>query len=459
MDSQIDFFEWQAASPLLAGLEPPMSFEDLGIALGYDPRAQYQGRSIPERQRITEAHKISQFFAPTAKQITAAANVYQMWWNGLIARDPRIAAQRAHPYQAAQWMGRPISEWPWFPGGAPGAVFSGMTGGGKSVLKERLLSLIPQVVERPANTECGWAKLLQLNWLNVSMPTNSSVGALVREIAAEMDRVLGTDYLSILQKGKNVQMQILQVLLWLSNHRCGLLVIEESQKRNMTEVLGPEFLLLFLKILNFGIPMLVIGNPKALDALKQFSQDGRRFTDGGWTDFYPELSPLTDAWVNDFVPSIWGWYVMPTPDEPLDNPAVYLWMKTGGVPALLARLRRDSQIAALFAGSPCVKLEHIETAWVGDTMRVMHPLILALTTQDEAALDDMPDIPSEWFASVWNEIKKDSVIDAAKKRAAALATKEKKAARRVGKVQPGGLSPKKPTKKAGERAPRAARKT
>ena len=405
MSDEPNFFEWQAQNPLLQGLMSPPDFVSMGVALHHDPRTAYGGVAIPEDQRMIEAFKIKNLCSPTKLMVQTAMRIYLMWWNALIARDPRMPARKAALYASAEIVGKALKDLPWNLSGATAAILESMSGMGKSLLIERLCSLIPQVIVRGKNTEAGWLQLKQLNWLRVSMPTTATRGAFVLDIALAMDKALGTDYASIVAKERSVERALVRIVHYLDLHFCGMLIIEEGQKRNLTEVIGSEFLLFFLKVMNAGIPVLASGNPKAMTIFETFVQDGRRFSDGIWCTLYPALSWRSEEWSVDLVPRVWAFSVMPEPDEPIPDLAQFLWERTGGWPEALARLRRESMCLALFEGSPNVCLEHVQAAFEGPEIAPLRSVIDALVKRNAVELKAHTDIPVEWFIVQWEQLR------------------------------------------------------
>lgn len=448
-----DFFEWEAANPLLAGLPGPMSYGEMEAYLDYDPADAWKEQPIPDEERRGAAEKVIHRFVPVHRCVDAAMRLHQGLLNGLKARDPRLPQNRAAIYERAALAKTPLKHLPWFSSGAPGFVFSGSTGEGKSMLIERYLAGIPQVIVRPANTEYGWLDLKQLVWLKVSMPANGGRLGLLAEVAAAMDGVLGTDYSRQLRAhGTTIDVQLVMVLIWLNTHRCGLFVIEETQERTAkTATFGAEFLTYFLKILNWGIPTLLIGNPKALKAVEDFVQDGRRFAEA-WIDFYPISDPQDPEW-DALVLALWRWRTTKEPDEPLPDLESFLWSRTGGHRAALAVLRRESLTAAIDAGSEKVSKSHILTAFHSAGYRKRQRLIAGLVKKDIGSLETFSDFPVAGLAQQWAR-ERQAQEKAARDKAASPATPEIDSVGEViGKPSPKRTRSRAPASHTGEAPP------
>lgn len=407
------FFEWQAANPLLDGIPSEMTYKDMAAFLAYDPADAWMGEVVPDSQKRSAAYRVVDLFVPTPRCVRAAQRLHEGLLNGLIARDPRLPRNRSTIYERAALAGRmrqnktKMVSLPWFSGGAPGFVFSGSTGEGKSMLIERYLAGIPQILVRPANDECGWRELKQLVWLKVSMPANGGRLGLLLEITQAIDRSLGTDYQRELRtRGTTIDVQLVLVLNWLSIHCCGLLVIEEAQERTAnSETFGAEFLTYFLKVLNWGIPTLLIGNPKALAIVESFAQDERRFSEA-WIDFMPISDPEDPEWKDFLVPAIWSWRMTREPDEPIEDLHRFLWQRTGGHRAALSLLRRETIIAALDEKSARITRKHVIAGFHGIGFRKHQKYIASLIQRDIGTLQMYDDFPVAKMAKQWDDEQK-----------------------------------------------------
>lgn len=405
-----DFFEWRRANPLLKHIPASMPFKEMGMALRHDPRSAWGGVLPPVDQMHVHCYGIKDLFAPEYQHIDAAMRFLSMVHVSLNQRDPRLPQNRALLYEQGRLKGKTLKEvpWraenPWNMGGAMGGVIEAITGEGKTLFVQRLCSLFPrQVVQHEASEENGWIDYKQLVYLRVFMPTGAGKAGFILEAAKEMDRLLDTKYADELTAhGNPVEKQLVLLLIWLSVHRCGVLIIEEAQERIIGAVdFGKEFLLFFLKVLNWDIPLLLIGNPKALSVVRTFSQDNRRFSDAAWCTLEPITSWRDPAWKDDLVPAVWGYNVLPDPDEPIPKLPEFLWGLTGGSRSALARLRREALIAAILEGASSVTMKHIIHGNAGQSMRSLHSFIGAFVKKDVKLLNKFTDVPLERFAAKW----------------------------------------------------------
>lgn len=405
-DGQQTYFEWEDANPLLKDIPLGLTFESLGMILPHDPKLLWEDIETPMNRMSRVIRKIDQVFVVTKTLVDFALQFMGLLIQGLEARDPRIANSRARLYETGRFKGMPLAQLPWLSGMAGGMVLEGMTGVSKSMVIKRILQFLPQVVAHKASDDYGWTQLKQLVYLVVPMPSSARLGPFLLEVVMQMDAVLGTSYATSMATSRlSDDKRAVLVLHWLSVHRCGFLIVEECQERNLPQqVFGSDFLSIFLRAMNWGIPVCVVGNPKALATIRTFTQDGRRFSAGHWFTFEPVWDFRTSVWRKDFVPGIWGWSPVEAEHQHIPNLEQYLWKKTGGIPGFLAILRRESLMSAWRAGRKHVEQADVEAAYMGRAMAMHHRLIDALTTYDAGTLAALTDVPADSIVARWQEL-------------------------------------------------------
>lgn len=405
MNTQATLFTLDDGNPLLAPLLPEKSFLEWADCLSFDPLGSTQQKG----GKIAESHfqHIDQLFIPTRRAITLAMNLSAMMVASLRRRDPRVLANRKYLFQLAtfadQVNSHNIDTLPWIGEGAAGAILRGPTGCAKTHSCDAFLRLLPQCVAHGPNKECGWESLKQLVYLRVPMPSDASRKGLLVNIVWKLDEALGTSYSEDVNARLTQEVLLVEVLKLLTVHRCGLLILEEVQERNVqAKVLGSEFANLFLKILNTGIPLVLVGNPLSFEHIMGFTQDRRRLTSAGLFDFMPAFDQFEEEWALDLVPGVWGWSLLSQADEVVPNLAQLLYERTGGIPALLGVYRRECMIEAFRAGSTHVTMAHMDAAYWSPSMASMHDLIETYRDKDLKGLAERySDQPVAYLAEMW----------------------------------------------------------
>lgn len=405
MNETMDLFAWDAGNPLITNLPEEKSFLEWGTCLRYDPREKWLGGLQSPRE--SHFYTIEEVNIPTERSIRFAVSAYTMLLVSLRRRDPRLPHNRRRIYEFAELsrgtLGKELESMLWFSDGATGLILQGPTGCSKSHSLDAFLRLLPQVVEHGPNPDCGWLSLKQLVYLKIPMPPDASRGTLLYTMIKEIDRVLGTNYAPDVAKRKTVGEKMVDVLQILTVHRCGMLILEEVQVRNVAPaVLGSEFVALFLRILNCGIPLVLVGNPIAFGHVLDFSQDLRRLTSAGMFNFGPVFDGDDPEWKCDLVPGIWNWTLLPKKDEYIPNLSTLLYQRTGGAHDFLVKYRRESLIEAHRSGADSVSITHMDAAFYSPSMIGLHKLIACYVKKDGGLLSSISDQPVGYLADMWD---------------------------------------------------------
>lgn len=399
-----DLFSASGENPLLLGLPRMRTESEWGRLLMHRPRVP-TGPEVEDWQRLDAVPQTNNSFVPKLEETEAATRMQMAMLSSIRNRDPRVEANRVMVYAADPATHETMEDIPFAMVAAQGAIIRGPTGGGKSSFLFRFLSHFPQVIHRDGDESLGYLKLKQLVWLVAEMPPDPSRGGLLESIAHAMDKALGTDYLKQLEKVTKLESKFVWVIHWLLLHRCSFLVVEEAQKGNLdTPVLGEAFQRFFLRLLNSGIPVALVGNPLAFSELETNSQNMSRLTSAGLWDYYPEFTWATERW-KDLVTYVWGFTVFDSnKDKPIEYLHVLLWILTGGSPSYLARLRKEALIKAISMGKDYVDKAVLLAAANSAVMRGVRPLILALVGRNDAALAKFKDQPVEYFRERWTQV-------------------------------------------------------
>lgn len=405
MNETMDLFAWDAGNPLIAKLPEEKSFLEWATSLRYDPSEKWLGGLQSPRE--SHFYTIEEVNIPTERSIRLAVSAYTMLIVSLRCRDPRLHHNRSRVYELAELkreaLGKELESLLWFSDGATGLILQGPTGCSKSHSLDAFLRLLPQVVDHGPNPDCGWLSLKQLVYLKIPMPPDASRSTLLYTMIKEIDRLLGTNYAADVMKRRTVGERIVDVLQILTVHRCGMLILEEVQVRNVAPVvLGSEFVALFLRILNCGIPLVLVGNPIAFGHVLEFSQDLRRLTSAGMFNFGPVYDEDDPEWKYDLVPGIWNWTLLRKRDAFIPNLDALLYQRTGGVHDFLVKYRRECLIEAHRSGADSVSLVHMDAAFFSPSMIGLHKLIACYVKKDVTSLSSISDQPMGYLTDMWD---------------------------------------------------------
>lgn len=391
-------------NPFIRHLEACLSDNDLAERLTYFPLQGLDLGALSTQARMNILDRMQlEMFEPTTTSLQIAINLFRLIRRGYLPRNPEHPDVRRKLMTVASFSGQEISKIPWFPTYALGMRVAGETGTGKSYEISRALNLLPSGIVHERNEKAGWTHLVQVVWLYVPMSHDGSLGGLLLNILCAMDAVAGTEYAStnslIRLTNEKLAVRIAAILL---THGVGVLVIDELQSRNFNGGKhGGLAATFFLRVLNFGIPVVLVGNPFGMEALDRFSQDMRRLSAGGSFDMKPMAESAFD-WQECLLPALLRYNVMPKPGIADDEGGASLFTYSGGIRDYACRIRVESQRLALGLGSEQVSLAHMKAAFEGPAFSPKdRQLIMAFRDRNPILLQEWEDIRWETYARDW----------------------------------------------------------
>jgi hypothetical protein len=388
----------------LEALGPCIDYMDMSTRLAFSPlkNVVLEGLSATQREDLLALRK--QLFVPTTMAQDIAAALQVLHREGYIGRNPHNPEVRRKIFEIANSADKDLSEQAEFFNHASGIIMAGITGVGKSTILDRYLSLLPcQVREYGAGEIPGFTAFKQVVYVKVSMSGDGSRGGFLLGLLSEVDKLLHTDFYEQYSRGRIlIDTLLVKVGVILSTHYCGMLIVEEIQPGNFSGSQHmDEIAKFFLRLLNFGIPVVLVGNPLGFTKLKPHTQVTRRLTNGGSFKLHPSVGAGDFDWDELMVRHVWEFDVMPEP-TPLDSAIrAKLFERSGGIYDFLVRLRAESQRIALRQRKKAAGIEHIEAAYWGATFVENHNLIRGFATKNIELLEECTDIPVEYYASLW----------------------------------------------------------
>jgi hypothetical protein len=391
-------------NPFLEPLDALLSTENLEPRLQNSP---LRGMGIAELS-LQARHDLldrlqEQMFEPTLSSIDTTSRLYRLIRRGYVSRNPAEVGTRSQSMSLARFAGKEISDLPWLSTSAKGMRVSGITGLGKTYEIKRALMQLPQKISHGLSRSAGWTHMTQATWLYVGMSHDGSLGGLLLQILTELDKAIGTSYAR--ERGltglSNEKLAV-HVGIILNNHGVGVLVIDELQARNFSGgARGGLAATFFLRLLNFGVPIVLMGNPKGMSVLDTFSQDMRRVGSGGSIEMHPMEEDEFD-FANVLAPALWRYNVMPEPSPINDVDGSILFKYCGGIRDYAARIRVCSQRLALDQDDRFVTEEHMNQAFMGpDFSSKERALIAGFRDKNPLLLQSFDDVPWESYAAKW----------------------------------------------------------
>lgn len=402
-------------NPFLEQLNTLLSTDDLERRLTRSPLdgIDVSELSIDARHELLDRMQ-EEMFEPTSTSLEIVTRAFRLIRRGYLPRNPCRAAVRNKTMAIASLAAKDLTRIPWFTTFAKGMRISGETGTGKSYELMRGLELLPNRIIRSENSSAGWTHLVQVVWLYVGMSHDGSLGGLLLNILCAIDAIAGTDY-SINKSitGLSNEKLAVRIGIILRTHGVGVLVIDELQSRNFEGgTRGGLAATFFLRMLNFGIPIILVGNPFGMDVLDRFSQDMRRIGSGG--SFYMRPHDVNDFdWTHCLAPAVWRYDVMPEPTAIKDPDGAVLFKYSGGIRDYACRIRVSMQRLALDLGANAVTEDHMKQAFFGpDFSDKERTLIAGFRDKNPILLQAWEDVRWEDYAIRWGYFQGSTSVNA-----------------------------------------------
>ena len=401
-------------NPLLEVAAPFLTFDEFPAALTREPLVGLDWHSLAPAYRSALLRLCEQHYHPSRFVLDIAESLQSTLRGGLMARNPMSVAEQRRINCLALAGNLEDMRLQSLRVPAGGGIISAITGMGKSALLQRALEVIApeQVVVHGKSEACGWSSLTQVLYLVIDAPFNGTRGGLLTRIVEGFDMLLGTDHSETLRKLRNLDASLLFVIKLLSNHRVGILAIDENQQQNFDDSAWRDsFILFFLGLMNLGIPVLLLGNPLAFVGLETASQNIRRFSNTGHHKLSPAASASERWWSEDYVPGMCR-FLLCDGAPPVHEIVERTFAMSAGVPGLFGPLWIEAQRLALRRGGDRVVLTHDDLLAASSTPRVRELLAIAAQILGTTAEQRFTDIPVKMGATRLDKAAKTSASPA-----------------------------------------------
>lgn len=378
-------------NPLIEALPPILLATEAAQQLAYYPAFEAQERLLPAELRFHLIQEVLDFFEPFPIHLDLEQRFSRILRRGYKARNPLRPddwSELNHRLEALSGS----SPQPLLPSTAAGFTLLGLSGVGKSTAVERILSLYAQVLfhdryhERPL-------PLVQLVWLKLDCPPDGSTRGLCLNFFQTIDQRLGTNYYqNYANNGNKVTVDSLLPrmarLSWI--HRIGVLVVDELQNLSLAKSGGSaQMLNFFVYLVNtLGLPVVLIGTPKARQLFTREFRQARRSTGQGdptWNNMAEnELWQL-------FLESLWRYQYVRNPAPLTPELSHTLYDETQGITDFAVKLFMLAQIRAIVSGQETLTPAIIRSV-AAESLCFAAPALSALRTGNRYALQQFEDI-------------------------------------------------------------------
>ena len=262
----------------------------------------------------------------------------------------------------------------------------GISGSGKTSSLERVLETYPQVIYHEQQN------FFQVTYLKIECPSNGDLESLCLNFFSAVDNVLGTDYERRYAKQRLSVPKMLALMRQTANNRAiGILVIDEIQRLSQVRSGGKEQMLeFFVELVNtVGIPIVLVGTPKARPIFELELQSGRR--SAGLGSIYWETIPQyvsqgsgktpNPNWIR-FSDNLWKYQWLKHGDDPLTDEIRDCWYDLSqGVLDIVLKLFVLAQLRAIANKKERITPGILQTVYKQE-LKPIHPMLNALRSGD-----------------------------------------------------------------------------
>lgn len=348
------------------------------------------GKSMIFESAVNRAHNliriVDDFFQPLSSHMQLSEKISLMIRSGYVARNPRNGELQKHlqnGYERLQTGDLNAFRFEDSKSTAQSMTLIGCSGSGKTTSLKRILAGYPQVIYHPEfNIE-------QVVHLKIDCSHNGSLKEICFNYFRGMDRILGTNYQKQYGFKRNGTESMLAMMSQLANsHALGVLVIDEIQHLSRSKSGGSEEMLnFFVTLVNtIGVPVILIGTPKARDIFEKDLRSARRGAGFGaifWEPIPKYVSKKTnEEWVS-FTNQLWELQLLKEKNVLLSESLRDVWHELSqGVMDIVVKLFVLAQLRAIVLAQekrgPETITEGLLIQVYEDELKPVHPMLEAL---------------------------------------------------------------------------------
>ncbi|QSO48420.1 ATP-binding protein [Alicyclobacillus mengziensis] len=376
-------------NPLIQALPPMVTKGDIIQKLMRMAPFNPNERGLDGHIRIHLLQRLFEIFTPLPINVQVWEMVNSLLIQSYIARNPFDKNYKHFVNQT----GKEIIERKYnvnaslnFRSTACAGTLIGVSGMGKTTTVNRVLSQIPQVIIHNEYERQHFDQI-QLVWMKLETPYNSSVKALCLQYFTNLDEILGTNNLKkLVSRNWSVDSMLPYIAQSSRNVSLGLLILDESQflsKRG-----GSQLVDFLVSLINGGLSILLIGTPASYTLFESEFRIARRLTGS--------KEVLWNAMENDdtfrlFLDGIWRYQWLRSYVPLTDELVSMMFEETQGISDLVIKLYLYVQQYSIERGLEVITPDIIRRV-AKENFRLMKPMIDALKTGNPYKIAQFDDL-------------------------------------------------------------------
>jgi hypothetical protein len=372
-------------------------------SLMLNPDFNVTDREMDSTLRLHILHRLYSFFQPLPKHVQIYNMISTLIRQGYIARNPFDKDYKQYINKTGKEIinrSYEINSRKNFRTTASCGLIIGYSGMGKTSSVNRVLSNIPQIIIHNKYNGNNFNQI-QLSWLKLEAPHNSSLKALSLQYFMKIDELLGgSNFKKYVSRNLSVDAMLPLMGQLAQNVGLGLLVIDELQhlqNKGMEQMMN-----YFVTLINsFGVPILLIGTPASYNILESEFRIARRVT-GNSEIIWNNMDNNEEFKL--FMQGMWKYQYVRKP-IPLTTELINEYYEhTQGISDLIIKLFINSQYKAITTGKEEITIDIIRKA-AKEQFQIMQPMLDAIKSKNSFKMSRFQDIKRIDF-DLNNQVKK-----------------------------------------------------
>ncbi len=344
-------------NPFIEALPPILSVKQAGSNLKGNINYKPSDRTADAKARMHMLISLlDDYFQPLSQHVLLEERISMMIRRGYVGRninDGSLNKKLQEGYELIKSEGSKPVNFATEKTTARSMSLIGISGSGKSSSLNRILESYPQVLYHESSN------FIQITYLKIECPSNGDLESLCLNFFSAVDNILDTDYERRYAKQRLSVPKMLALMRQTANNRAiGVLVIDEIQRLSQVRSGGKENMLeFFVELVNqVGVPIVLVGTPKARPIFELELQSGRRTSGIGsvYWETIPDKVEKKDKglidnpnWVR-FTNDLWKYQWLKHGDDPLTDKIRDCWYDLSqGVLDIVVKLFVLSQLRAI----------------------------------------------------------------------------------------------------------------
>ncbi|OAT51553.1 MULTISPECIES: AAA family ATPase [Providencia] len=377
-------------NPFIEALPPILSVAQAGNSIKGKVDFHPSDRlSSPKSRMHMAVSLLDDYFQPLSQHVLLQEKIDMMLRMGYVGRnisDGSLNRKLQEGYDLIKSGGEITANFSVEKTTARSMSLVGISGSGKTSSLIRVLETYPQVIYHEQQN------FFQVTYLKIECPSNGDLESLCLNFFSAVDGVLGTDYERRYAKQRLSVPKMLALMRQTANNRAiGILVIDEIQRLSQVRSGGKEQMLeFFVELVNtVGIPIVLVGTPKARPIFELELQSGRRSAGLGsiyWETIQQNVDKSSGKVPNlnwtRFSDNLWKHQWLKHGDDPLTDEIRDCWYDLSqGVLDIVVKLFVLAQLRAIANKKERITVGILKSVYKQE-LKPVHPMLDALRSGD-----------------------------------------------------------------------------